>query len=164
MKKKIVCFIMCIVFLFLLISPGLKAQVDIDKLSIKPYLVAIVVSDAKKTINWYEQNLGFKTFKVFELPEFRGKVYFIKRGDFQIEVIENDKSLPKQEMTLPEGIEFLQGYLKLAFFTDDLDGLTKQLKYNKVYILIDITKDPLSEFRFILIEDNEGNTIQIYGT
>src|SRR5687767_4919389 len=56
--------------------------------ALKPDLISIVSKDIDGVTKWYEQRLGFKVYKSFNLPQYDSlRINFLQKDDFKIEIV-----------------------------------------------------------------------------
>jgi len=127
-----------------------------DDFELKPHHVAINVPDIDRAIAWYGDVLGFAVEKRDFIRGFRGRNSLLKRGDFRIELFQNDKVIPRadDEVSDAAGTEVL-GFRQLAFVVDDRRGFTEMLKRKGV----NITRE-LPDGTVLFIRDNSGNVLE----
>jgi hypothetical protein len=133
---------------------------------LKVSLVAIQVSNLDSSINWYKKNLNFKLRDKKEFPDHGLKMAFLTLNDFELELIENNKSIDHDELLkdYPKGTE-IQGFAKLSFTVKDIDSANSFLKANENIFLYDLRKsnDPKrSDRKWLIITDIDGNWIQLF--
>lgn len=131
--------------------------------SLRPYLVGLSVPDAQAAARWYEEKLGFE--ETGESNEPNGtRTIVVERGPFAIELLQirNSYSITKYvEAHRPSSFR-LQGIVKLGFAVDDLDSVLTELAARNVPILQKTTELKQFRLRYLLIQDNNGNVIQLF--
>lgn len=127
---------------------------------------AISVRDAEATARWYQEKLHFTLKKRMVLPEHHLRILFLELNDFTLEIIQFDDSVPFAEVQkrFPglKDRDKLQGFLKLGFIVEDVDALAAELKRGGVKLRMEPTVDRDFNDKFILVEDNAGNTLQFF--
>src|SRR5581483_630262 len=114
---------------------------------LRPFLAGINVPDADSAARWYCDNLGFTEHGASTVHRLRPVV--VERGPYAIELL----SSPDATML---------GVAKLGFVVDDLDPVLKELQQRGVQIVRGITTLPQFQIRFLLIQDPNGNVIQLF--
>jgi hypothetical protein len=132
---------------------------------INPSLVAIQISNIDSSEKWYKDNLGFIVEDKKEFPNSGIKVSRLKIEGFDLELVENEKSISRNEILkkYPKGSE-IQGFVKLTFITNNIDEADIYLKKNGVKYLFDLQKsNRLSKenHKWLIISDPDGNWIQL---
>jgi catechol 2,3-dioxygenase-like lactoylglutathione lyase family enzyme len=151
--------------IFLIIC-GLLAQSLYGQIKLEPFRLGITVKNVEQASHWYEDNLGFKTYKRMKLPEYDSlKIYFLKQGEFEIELIEKKTSFSIKDLRPDYNLnkEPLEGFSKIAFRIDSLKLTYEKLKKNGVKEIVGLTHDVAFNVDFFIIEDIDGNMLQFIG-
>jgi len=147
--------------LALLVSnPGAASAPDpLD--SLRPYLIGIGVANVETSANWYEEMLGFKTFRRMDLPDHGLKIAFLERGSFRLELVEKKgaASLRHYAPGLKDEM-MVHGLKKYAFLIHDLDVAATKLKAKKVRFVVEPFDDQAMKLRSFIVADPDGNLIQ----
>jgi len=144
----------------------LMVQHLFGQISIEPARIGIFVSDVEKASSWYEDNLDFKTYKKMEFPEYDNlKIYFLKNGTFEIELIEKTTSFSIATLKPDYNMnsEPLEGFFKITFKVNDIDQVYHKLKDNGVKEMFGLTYDQEFDQYYCIIMDGDGNVIQLIG-
>jgi mono/diheme cytochrome c family protein/catechol 2,3-dioxygenase-like lactoylglutathione lyase family enzyme len=119
----------------------------LDPLSgLRPFLAGVAVPDADSAAKWYRDNLGFTENGVTTVNGLRQVV--VERGSYAIELL----STPDAHI----------GFSKLGFYVDDLTPVLAELRARGVHIVRDLTTLKQFQIRFVLIQDSNGNVIQLF--
>jgi predicted enzyme related to lactoylglutathione lyase len=131
--------------------------------SLRPYLVGISVPNADQAATWYEQKLGFKSYGAAQTPDGTTAIV-VERGSFAVELLQykDSFSIRRFQPQYNSASGKLQGISKFAFAVNDLEAALAQLKRQGVHIVREITDVKGMGVSFFLIEDNNGNVIQIF--
>jgi catechol 2,3-dioxygenase-like lactoylglutathione lyase family enzyme len=129
----------------------------------RPYLIGISVPDLQQAATWYEQKLGFKrggsektdTGTALIVEESPGIAVELLQfgGSFSIR-----RSNPDYDTASGK----LQGIVKIGFAVDNLEAAVADLKRKQVRVIREITELKSFNVKFFLIEDNNGNVIQLF--
>lgn len=144
-----------------LITSSLYGQVKLE-----PFRLGVTVKSVEQAAHWYEDNLGFKTYKKMDFPDYDGlKIYFLRQGEFEIELIEKKTSFSIERLRPDYDInkEPLEGFSKIAFRVDNLEQTFEKLKRNGVKEIMGITHDSEFDVDFFMVEDTDGNILQFIG-
>jgi mono/diheme cytochrome c family protein/predicted enzyme related to lactoylglutathione lyase len=114
---------------------------------LRPYLAGIYVRDADSAARWYQDNLGFTKNGESTVNGLREVV--VERGPYAIEMLSAHDA-------------HALGVSKLGFVVDDLDPVLRELQQRGVHIVRGITSLPAFQIRFLLIQDPNGNVIQLF--
>lgn len=114
---------------------------------LRPFLAGINVPDADSAARWYRDNLGFTENGASTINGLRQVV--VERGPYAIEMLSS-----KDARAL--------GVSKLGFVVDDLDPVLHELQRRGVHIVRGITTLSQFQIRFMLIQDPNGNVIQLF--
>jgi catechol 2,3-dioxygenase-like lactoylglutathione lyase family enzyme len=155
--------LMVVLLLFTLPVAG-QAKKQTSKNSPIPYLVGISVADVDASVKWYEENLGFKTIKRMELPQYDLRLAFLELNGFRVELIENKKSfsIKKYVPDYQDGSGLLQGMAKVGFLVNKIDPIAESLKKRGVPFVVELREDKEFAVKFFIIQDNSGNLIQYF--
>jgi catechol 2,3-dioxygenase-like lactoylglutathione lyase family enzyme len=129
----------------------------------KPYLIGISVPDAQEAAAWYEQKLGFK--RGGSDKSSTGTVTIVEESPgIAVELLqfEGSFSIRRSNPDYDTASEKLQGISKIGFAVDNLEVALADLKRKEVRVIREITELKSFDVKFFLIEDNNGNVIQIF--
>ncbi|MBQ9828084.1 MAG: VOC family protein [Lachnospiraceae bacterium] len=105
-------------------------------IKIKPIHLSISVNDLDESLKWYKEHLGFELVFRMYLRSHRAQLAFVRNGDFEIEMFRHDDTSPVPPERLdPHEDQKIQGTKHIAFLTDDVDELAKQLASEGVEIV-----------------------------
>lgn len=137
----------------------------------KPVLLALIVKDIDRSIDWYSNVLDFKIEKeIKEYPEYGLKLAVLKAGDFHLELMEKADALPQNE-ALSDADSYVGGVSKIGLRVKNLDAT-----YNHLQSIegVDVVAGPgeLPENslpipwpnKYLLLRDPDGNFIQFFDT
>jgi catechol 2,3-dioxygenase-like lactoylglutathione lyase family enzyme len=143
---------------------GKLAALTSDPLfGLKPYLVGLSVPNAQEAARWYREKLGFN--QEGESTDRNGlHQIVVDRGAFAIELLEikDSYSITKYDPGYTSSSLQLQGLAKMGFVVDDLDRVLRELNRREVRIVQGLTTLKAFQIRFLVIQDNNGNVIQIF--
>lgn len=127
------------------------------------YFSAIIVNDIESSITWYSNNLGLKLLNKVDSEERGFKQANLKRGNVLIELIELKSSLSQKTLleSHPKKTK-IEGFFKFGFRVSEFDKWVAALKKSKVEFYGDVVTDDLSGRRMLIINDPDGNRIQIF--
>lgn len=148
----------------LFIFSFLIAQYSLAQLKIEPTRIGMFVSNVDKASSWYENNLGFKTYKKLEFPEYDSTtIAFIKNGQFEIELIQKSTSFPIESIKPDYDLnkEPVEGIFKITFRVTGIQQVYNKLKENGVKEIIGLTYDKEFNQNFFIVADFDGNFIQL---
>jgi catechol 2,3-dioxygenase-like lactoylglutathione lyase family enzyme len=135
-----------------------------DPLSgLKPYLIGISVPNAQEAAAWYEQKLGFK--QSGSDKSVTGTVMIVEESPgiaVELLQLEGSFSIRRSKPDYDTASEKLQGITKIGFAVDNLEAALADLKRKEVHVIQEITELKSFNVKFFLIEDNNGNLIQIF--
>ncbi len=121
----------------------------------KIHHVALIVSDLERSLQFYQEALGFKVHaKEFRAERNSWKVD-LKNGDAQLEMFTFPGSPARP--SYPEA----QGLRHLAFSVDDLEKFHRELK-SKNYQVEEIRVDQLTGKKFFFFPDPDNQPLEIY--
>lgn len=132
-----------------------------DEASLRPTLVAVQVENLDASIRWYTTHLDFRQKVRREFPEL--KLAILERGDFELELVENPRTLKKAEVLSGRNLD-VTGFAKLTFTVSDVGALFQRLKAGGAAFALtlrDSNTNPGQQFFVVL--DNERNWLQFVG-
>ena len=124
---------------------------------------ALSVADVKASAEWYANAFGLKTV----MPASRsGKttVTVLEGGGLIVELIQHDDALPmaKAAPTVTEP-RLVHGLFKAGFIVDDFDKTLAALKARHIEIAFGPFPARPGQRANVIVRDNAGNLIQIFG-
>ena len=128
-----------------------------------PYRAAISVSSVNKLSKWYQEVLGFQFSRRMDFEAYGVYIVILEKNGFGLELIEKAESKFKKER-IPdlEDVSLLRGFMKVGFLVDNIDHVADSLKEKGVKIVYDVTDDPEDDSSWMIIEDPDGNIIQLF--
>lgn len=129
----------------------------------QPSFIALIVSDIDSSLNWYISNLGFEQLNRVEFEDRGFKQANLKRGPFHIELIELNSAIHPAEVLKDKPRRTrLGGIFKFGFQVAQFDNWITHLNSVGVIKNQNVVTDPISEKRMIIVNDPDGNRIQIF--
>ena len=134
-----------------------------DIVELLPYRAAISVSSVNKLSKWYQEVLGFQFSRRMDFEAYGVYIVILEKNGFGLELIEKAESKFKKER-IPdlEDVSLLRGFMKVGFLVDNIDHVADSLKEKGVKIVYDVTDDPEDDSSWMIIEDPDGNIIQLF--
>lgn len=130
---------------------------------LRPYLIGISVGDLETSMRWYSENLGFRVESGPVRPGARAGFAVLEQDGFRLELVEMADSLPRAEAAPVRGSAVsLRGVFKLAFLVDDVDASHAALRARGVRVRMAPADSSETGMRFCLVEDPDGNVVQLY--
>lgn len=158
--------VMRLLILSMVLAGVAKGQTEnaVDPLSgLRPYLIGISVPNAQEAALWYEQKLGFK--REGSDKSSGGTVFIVEdRPGITVELLqfEGSFSIRRSNPAYDTASGKLQGIMKVGFAVDNLEAAMADLKRKGVRVTQEITELKSFNVKFFLIEDNNGNVIQVF--
>lgn len=143
-----------VLFIFLTISLMIAGNNNSFELT----KIEIVVKNIEISLKWYKENLGFT------VRSSQGNSTVLSSGSFELILTGNNQALSEKEFNLPDGIEFIEGYSKIGFVTNNLDKLYKDMIKKRATIFREISEGEFFEGKYFIVTDPDGNYIQIFST
>lgn len=151
-------------FFVLLIAGQSVAAVS----SVTPRLVAISVSNLERSAGWYAKTFGFRELRHLDLPQNALRISFLELNRFQLELVEfrNSVSFDAIHEKFPnlDDRAKVQGFTKLAFGVRDIRRAASDLEASGAKFIRKVTKDETTGEEWLIIEDPDGNWIQLFGS
>jgi catechol 2,3-dioxygenase-like lactoylglutathione lyase family enzyme len=125
--------------------------------------LALRVADFTATVDWYIEKLGFHLTQQWTVEGLDGLSFaYLEHGNIRLEIIGGNA--PTQfnpaQRTVPDHLG-IQGFIHLCLRVDDLDGTLTALRARSVGILAEPFVIPAIGQRLALIQDNNGNVIEL---
>ena len=152
---------MTLAFLVALLACNPGAATPSDPFdSLQPYLIGIGVANAETSAKWYEEVLGFKTFRRMDLPDYGLKIAFLERGSFRLELVEKKGAAALSHYAPDLQDDMVNGLKKYAFLIRDLDAAAAKLKAKNVRFVVEPFDDQAMRLRSFIVADPDGNLVQ----
>lgn len=136
---------------------------QVDAASMRPSLVALQVENLDASIRWYTSFLGFEQKDKKEFPDHGLKLAILGRGDFDIELVENSKTLKKAQVLGGKDVD-ITGFAKVTFMVPQVDRLFQQLTSKGASFAIKLRdSNTRPDEQFFVVLDNEKNWLQFVG-
>ena len=130
----------------------------------RPFLIAAQVRNLDQSIAWYTSMLDFKLIDKKSFPDYGMKIGMLQRDGFQLELVENVKTRPKDEVLKKIEAEEITGFAKVAFHAGDIRGLYKKLQDKKADFKLTLRDSNLNgKEQFFVVTDPDGNWVQFVG-
>jgi catechol 2,3-dioxygenase-like lactoylglutathione lyase family enzyme len=131
----------------------------------RPFLVAAQVSNLDQSIAWYTDFLEFKLTDKKSYAEYGMKIAMLQRDGFQLELVENVRTKPKEEALKKLEADEITGFAKIAFRSADIRSLYKRLQDKKAEFRVVLRDSNLNDKEhFFIMADPDGNWIQFVGS
>lgn len=125
---------------------------------------ALSVADVDSSAEWYSEKLGLEV--VMEVPEGNGQpgVVVLEGGGLIVELIEHAqaRSLSSLEPAMNEA-QLVHGIFKVGIVVEDFEETMARLRERGVEIAYGPFSEREDQRANVLIRDNAGNLIQIFG-
>lgn len=124
---------------------------------------ALSVADINESANWYSEKLGLKI--VMQPPKTnQSTLIVLEGGGLIVELIQHDEALPLSEVAPLIGDKTLiHGIVKVGVIVDDFDKTLAILRERNVSIAFGPFPATAEQRANVIIQDNEGNLIQLFG-
>jgi len=130
-------------------------------LAAKGAFFALSVPDLQASVKWYSEKLGLKV--AMEVRD-NVSVTVLAGGGLIVELIHSDQAVPSAQ-TAPAAKDAapLHGFSKAGFFVDDFDRALATLVARKVDIAYGPYPGKENGLKNVILRDNAGNLIQVFG-
>jgi catechol 2,3-dioxygenase-like lactoylglutathione lyase family enzyme len=124
---------------------------------------ALSVADVASSSRWYSEKLGLEV--VMEVPKADGQpgVIVLEGGGLIVELIAHDQAAPLSSIAPGTDAMFVHGIFKVGMIVDDFEGTLDRLRDRGVEIALGPFPAQADQRANVLIRDNAGNLIQIFG-
>ncbi len=132
-------------------------------------LIAILVEDLQRSMDWYINNLGFEIESdKKEYPDYGLSIAMLRLGDLHLEMIQNWNAIPVSELNILKG-SVMNGFGKIGFVVNDIETIQARLvEMEDVEMVVGLSDLPKPGFdqrwpdKYFLIKDPDGNWIQFF--
>jgi catechol 2,3-dioxygenase-like lactoylglutathione lyase family enzyme len=151
-----------VVCLLVLCATTSVAQVEAP--SSRPSLVGLQVNDLAASVQWYVSTLGFKQSDRKEFPEYKLKLAILALHDFELELVENAKTVRKADALAGKGTDQISGFAKVTFTVNGVATLFRRLKSQGARFAIELRDSNIQpdEQHFVVL-DPDDNWLQFVG-
>ena len=128
-----------------------------------PLFFALSVPNLDDAVRWYGDNLGFDVDYLPQAPDRVARAAILTSPGITIELVEHSRAFAVEKY-VPDlkGRYLVQGIFKVGFYVANLDAWVAHLKERAARIQGSVIADPARGMRFVLVEDNNGNLIQLF--
>lgn len=131
--------------------------------SMRPTLVALQVENLEATIRWYSTYLDFTQKEKRDFPEHGLRLAILGLEDFDLELVENKKTLKKAELLAGKATD-ITGFAKVTFTVSGVARLYQQLTDKGASFAIKLRdSNTKPDEQFFVVLDNEKNWLQFVG-
>ena len=128
---------------------------------------ALSVADAQASARWYTEKLGLQTvMNVPHQPETKSAVIVLRGGGLTVELVQHDDARPIR--TAAPGAKgdpvYVHGFFKAGVVVRNFDATVTQLRARGVEIAMGPWPARADQPANLIIKDNAGNLIQIFGS
>ena len=162
---RIACFLIS-----LALPAALHAQAA-DASSAPPVILAretfigLSVPDLDESARWYRDKLGLRL--IMQMPrtdETRSRAAVLRGGGLTVELVEHDDAVPLRTiLPRPGGALYVHGIFKVGMTIDNFDETVAALRGRGVDIAFGPFPSREDQPANIMIRDNAGNYIQLFG-
>jgi catechol 2,3-dioxygenase-like lactoylglutathione lyase family enzyme len=118
---------------------------------------ALSVPDLAASVAWYTEKLGLKSTRSMTGPD-DGQVAILEGHGLILELVHVPKAAPSGR-----AVPYVHGLFKVGVIVDDFDGAVARLKARGVEIAFGPYPAREGQRANVLIRDNAGNLIQLFG-
>ena len=128
-----------------------------------PYFAAIIVSNMDTSLQWYQEKLGFKVLNQVNMTDRGFRQANLQRGKALIELIELSAALhPKEILKSKSKKTRIGGFFKFGFTVKQFDKWLSHLQSCGAEFNGKVVVDKNSGKRMVIINDPDGNRIQLF--
>ena len=122
---------------------------------------AISVQDLDASTNWYSEKFGLKVQSSFSDGGVAGAV--LSGNGLDVELMAFAKSSPQRDPFDTKDLPHPRGIIKVGFRVDDFDAAVSVLRSRGVQIVLGPYPPRKDQRANVLLRDNSGNLIQVFG-
>ena len=160
---RVVCFALWLATPTAIWGQAVDSGVDTPFESVTGAFFALSVADVASSSRWYSEKLGLEV--VMEVPRADGQpgVIVLEGGGLIVELIEHDQARPLSGLDPGRDARLVHGVFKVGFVVADFDETMARLRDRGVEIAYGPFPESAGQRANVLIRDNAGNLIQIFG-
>lgn len=127
--------------------------------------VGLSVADLEASTKWYTEKLGLKvTMQLAWTAENKSAMKLLQGGGLTVELVKRDEAVPRAEILAGgRGALFIHGIFKVGVVIADFDATVAALRGRGVDIAFGPFPARNGQPANIMIRDNAGNYIQLFG-
>ena len=127
------------------------------------YFSAIIISDIDQSISWYTETFGFELVNMNDLSDRGFKQANLKLGSMALELLEINSAINQADILSNHPPKTkIQGFFKFGMKVKDFDAWVLKLEESNPSIRSAIVSDPISAKRMLILNDPDGNRIQLF--
>jgi catechol 2,3-dioxygenase-like lactoylglutathione lyase family enzyme len=151
-----------ICFLALLAVPAL-APAQSTALTVNGAFFALSVADLDASVKWYTDKLGLKV-SMRPPKQNQSSVAILEGGGLIVELIQHDDAVSlTKALGSPKPSHLVYGISKVGVIVDDFDGTLATLKARGTEIFLGPFPARNGQRANVIVKDNAGNLIQLFG-
>ena len=124
---------------------------------------ALSVADMASSSLWYSEKLGLEVVSEVRGTDEQPGVVILEGGGLIVELIEHDQAIPLSNLEPGLDAQFVHGVFKVGFVVEDFAERMALLRDRGVEIAYGPFPERPGQRTNVLIRDNAGNLIQIFG-
>lgn len=129
---------------------------------VRPYLVAVSVSNLETSAAWYVDHLGFRLVDKKEFPDYKLRIAILERDRFRLELVQTEGAQsPSRLAPGSDNPARILGFGKLAFLVTDVDARARRMKEKGLKLQLEPTRDDKDGTKSFIVLDPDGNWIQL---
>jgi catechol 2,3-dioxygenase-like lactoylglutathione lyase family enzyme len=143
-------------YLFAFSATASVAQVEAP--SLRPSLVGLQVDNLEASVRWYVSHLGFQQKDRKEFPELKLKLAILALQDFELELVENARTVRKAGAVAGKDSDQITGFAKVTFTVNEVATLFRRLQSQGARFAIEL-RDSNTEpdKQHFVVLDPDGN-------
>lgn len=160
---KAICLLMCVALSAGAQTPPSNSATQAPVITATGTFFALSVADANASAKWYSEKLGLK--EVMHVPkQDKAAVIVLEGPGLIVELIQDDDAVPlsKAAPAVKSNI-LVHGLVKAGVIVADYDRTLVTLKARNVKIAYGPYPARANQRANVIIEDNAGNLIQLFG-
>ena len=157
------CLLVWLTLLPMVREQAPKSTTELPAIAASGAFFALSVADIDASVRWYSEKLGLKV--VMQAPKRdHAAVTVLEGGGFIVELIQHDDAVPLGKAAPAiKGNLFVHGMFKAGVIVDDFEKTLAMLKARGVEIVIGPFPAKANQRANVIIKDNAGNLIQLFG-
>src|SRR6185295_4862343 len=161
--KKTLCLLLWLTLPLVIGGQSARSTTESPVIAATGAFFALYVADLEASVKWYSEKLGLKV--VMQVPKAnKAAVTVLEGGGLIVELIQHDDALPLSKVAAAaKDNPLVHGMFKAGVIVDDFDQTLARLKGRNVPIAFGPFPARPNQRANVIIRDNAGNLIQLFG-
>jgi methylmalonyl-CoA/ethylmalonyl-CoA epimerase len=145
-------------------SQAMPLMPESPVMTVRGAFVALSVPDLDASARWYSEMFGLRPVMIVPVRQNGTRVYVLQGGQLIVELLQRDGARPLN-VAAPSAkeTEDVYGIVKAGFIVADFEKTLSTLRSKHAEIVIGPFPPRVEQQAQVIVRDNSGNLIQIFG-